>query len=172
MEPLPFGFDQELVNKYRKSLEDPILAQGAHNEAAAHSGAIERGLTGTPFETLGTAAAKGNTQRAVAGVNSDLAWKMAGLTNQDARTKAGWDFQSKEAEKDRVLRREQSQDEEEGGLFAGLGSIAGGVLGGPIGAGIGGSIGNLFKKKAATPQGSQVPYYLAKGGGDWAPPSW
>lgn len=187
MDQLPFGFSQDLVDQYRKNLDRPIEEQGAQDVGKARSEALARGLSGDPFESSLTGAARQGTQAQLAGVNSDLAWKMAGLTHGDAQQQKGWDFQAGQNDQDRALSRERMQMErdqanaaEQGGLFSGLGSIAGGILGGPIGAGIGKSLGGvasgLFKKRAATPEGSSVPYYLADQNNSrstpWAPPSW
>lgn len=95
--PLPAGFTPDTLQSYYKSLTDPIDLETMGARGRARGDALSRGLEGTPTEMGGVAAADyyGGLRKDRA--LGDIAFRMAGLGNENQQAKLGREFQHDEA---------------------------------------------------------------------------
>lgn len=95
--PTPKGFTDTSLQDYYNALKIPIEMDTARNRGRARTEAYASGLGGTPTETGGVAAADyyGGLRKDQA--LGDMGFRLAGLSNQDARFTEGNQFQAGES---------------------------------------------------------------------------
>ena len=104
---MPFEYTPEINADYLKALQRPIIQQGAVNVGRARGEALRRGLEGDPFESLRVGGAINNTANSLTDTTADLAFKTAGVAQQERYGKeqlaSQQAFSSAEAEKSRAF---------------------------------------------------------------------
>ena len=106
-------YTPEITQDYLKTLQTPILAQGAQDVGRARGEALRRGMAGDPFEALRVGAAQRTMNTNLSNANANLGFQVAGVAQQervgvenreDAQT-----FQSVEREKQNAFSERMAQ---------------------------------------------------------------
>jgi len=159
----PQEFTPELSEELLAGLRRGVEKRGARQVGLARGEALERGLTGDPFEAAAVGGARAETGRELSDLASQFAYRRAGLQREErmigeqrgyqtGEREARQEFVSAEAEKDRALRERIAQmqggdDEFLTSLIGMGGQIGGAMLGGPIGGALGGGLSSMFQRK-------------------------
>ena len=184
--PLPIGYTPQSLQDYYKALSAPIDQQTQANAGAAQTGAIARGLGGTPTETGGVASANYYGQLAKSQALGQLGFQMAGLANQDALIKSQQDWQGKQNDLQRQYgismeqlgannKMNQMNTENRFGYQSGLAGLAarlgGMAIGGPAGGAVAGAVVDSGAGQQLYPGGSNYPAAMPPMRASWNPMS-
>lgn len=97
----PLEFTPEITQDFYNSMARPIIQRGKANVAAARSNAVDRGLTGTPFESSAVQGAQGQADTDLSDFYAKTNYDVAGLKRGERLTQEGQQFQAGESAKNR-----------------------------------------------------------------------
>jgi len=138
-------YTPEVLGDFYKRLARPIELGTQQNIANFRRQALQRGLTGTPYESLGTASLSSAGTQSLSDLWANLNWQKAmaqreerlGQQNKDwqaLQTQLGREWQSQEAQKQRDFQRRMAelqrkwQEEDSPGFLDFLGQGIGSAL--------------------------------------------
>jgi hypothetical protein len=114
--PVPSGFTDDSIENYYRALMQPIQQDTKLGISDARSGAMERGLEGTPTEFSGVESARYYGGQRGDAAMGNLGYQLAGLKFQGNESALGrdltrdeWEWQSKENELQRAYGRQMAQ---------------------------------------------------------------
>ena len=91
-------FTPEITEEFRRKLARPIEERTAQGIGLARGEALERGLTGDPFEASAVGAARQGGAQSLANLEADLAYGQAGLQREERLLGEGRRYQTGERE--------------------------------------------------------------------------